>query len=107
MVFLEPLPFLLFGARVVQDTSTGHIIAQHKSRYGNCNALRQNPYNSVLNVGHNNGIVTMWTPNMTKPVVQMQCHRGPVKAIACDMEGRYIATAGQDSRVGCVWIAAL
>lgn len=38
-------------------------------------ALRQNPSNSVMCLGHHNGSMSMWTPNMGHPVVKMLTHR--------------------------------
>ena len=60
---------------VLQDTSTGAIVAQHRTRMGTCNVMRQNPWNAVMNLGHSNGVVSMWTPNMSTPVVKMLCHK--------------------------------
>ena len=38
---------------------------------------------------YNTGTVTLWSPNVKKPLVKMLCHRGPVKAIAIDQGGWY------------------
>lgn len=59
----------------MQDTSTGRIVAQHRTRLGPCDVLRHNPWNAVSCLGHANGTVTMWTPNITAPVVKMLCHK--------------------------------
>ncbi|KAK9810541.1 hypothetical protein WJX72_012424 [[Myrmecia] bisecta] len=106
---LEFLPyhFLLasigdLGVLRYQDTSTGKVIAQHRTKLGSCDAMRQNPWNAVINLGHTNGTVTMWTPNITTPVVKMLCHRGPVRAIAVDTAGRHMVTSGADGQVK-VW----
>jgi len=85
-----------------QDTSTGQMVAAHKTRLGPCDIMQQNPYNAVLGCGHASGGVTMWTPNITSPVVRMLCHRGPVTAVAFDPMGNYMVTAGADSQVK-VW----
>lgn len=85
-----------------QDTSTGHIVAQHKSKLGPCSVMRQNPHNAVMCLGHARGTVTMWTPNITTPVVKMLCHQGPITAMAVDPSGTYMATAGADSQLK-VW----
>ncbi len=42
---------------------------------GTCDAMRQNPWNGVMQLGHANGVVSMWTPNVTTAVVKMLCHR--------------------------------
>lgn len=60
---------------VPQDTSTGQLVAQHRSRLGPCGVLAQNPWNAVLQLGHANGTVTMWTPNLSTPVVRLLAHR--------------------------------
>ena len=85
-----------------QDTSTGQIVASHKTKQGPCDAMRQNPWNAVMCLGHANGTVTMWTPNLTSPAVKMLCHYGPVTAVAVDPSGRYLATSGVDKTVR-VW----
>ena len=59
----------------LQDTSTGAIVAQHRTRMGTCDVLRQNPWNALVQLGHSNGVVSMWTPNMSTPVVKMLCHK--------------------------------
>ncbi|KAL0026553.1 hypothetical protein WJX77_006409 [Trebouxia sp. C0004] len=91
---LEFLPyhFLLgsvgdLGVLRFQDTSTGQIIAQHRTKMGPCDVLRHNPYSAVSLLGHAQGVVTMWTPNMTSPVVKMLAHRGPVLSVAADSTG--------------------
>eukprot|EP00246_Nothoceros_aenigmaticus_P012637 TRINITY_DN4022_c0_g2_i2.p1 TRINITY_DN4022_c0_g2~~TRINITY_DN4022_c0_g2_i2.p1 ORF type:complete len:431 (-),score=53.47 TRINITY_DN4022_c0_g2_i2:1544-2728(-) len=102
-----PLHFLLAttdstGILRYQDTSTGHIVAQHRTRLGACEVMRMNPYNAVLGLGHNNGTVTMWSPNLGSPLVTMLCHKGPVTALAFNLEGQQMATAGYDGKVK-VW----
>eukprot|EP00878_Enallax_costatus_P006125 GHUV01006421.1.p1 GENE.GHUV01006421.1~~GHUV01006421.1.p1 ORF type:complete len:527 (+),score=156.16 GHUV01006421.1:330-1910(+) len=90
------------GVLTYQDTSTGQIVAQHRTRLGPCDVMRQNPFNAVMCCGHANGSVTMWTPNITTPVVKMLCHRGAVKALAVDPTGHHLVTAGVDRQVK-VW----
>jgi len=105
-----------------QDTSTGAIVAQHRTRLGRraalpglprrsscahrllrrCDALCQNPYNGIVLAGHGNGTVTLWSPNMGNPLVTLLAHRGPVRAMAVDGAGRYLVTAGADAQVK-VW----
>lgn len=90
------------GVLRYQDTSTGQIIAAHRTKKGPCDAMRQNPWNAVLCLGHSDGQVTMWTPNLTMPAVRMLCHYGPVKSVAVDPTGKYMATSGADKTVR-VW----
>lgn len=85
-----------------QDTTHGAIVAQFRTKLGGCDAMRQNPQNAVVHLGHSNGTVTLWSPNMGHPLVKMLTHRGPVRSLAVDGNGRYMATAGADSQVK-VW----
>jgi len=90
------------GALCYQDVSTGTIVATHRTKQGPCDVMCQNVWNAVLCLGHANGTVTMWTPNITTPVVKMLCHHGPVRAIAVDPTGHHLVTAGADKSVK-VW----
>ena len=90
------------GVLTYQDTSTGQIVAQQRTKLGPCDALRQNPHNGVMCLGHGNGTVAMWSPNLTAPLVKMLCHRGPLRALAVDDAGRHLVTAGADGQVK-VW----
>ena len=80
--------------------------------------MKQNPYNAVLNLGHENGkenislkfnafllisiplcnagTVTMWTPNMGKPAVKMLCHGSALTSLCVDKTGNYLITTGRD-----------
>ena len=84
------------------DTSTGQMIIEMPTKQGTPTALAQNPWNAILNVGHQNGTVTFWSPNSTTPLVKILAHRGPVRAMAVDREGRYMVSAGQDLKMS-VW----
>ena len=85
-----------------QDTSTGNLVAELPTRLGQPTSLGQNPYNAVLHVGHQNGTVTLWSPNTAEPLVKLLAHRGPVRSVAMDREGRYMVTGGQDQRMA-IW----
>jgi U3 small nucleolar RNA-associated protein 7 len=61
--------------------------------------MTQNPHNAIINLGHSNGTVTLWSPNMSTPLVRMFTHHGPVRALAVDREGRHMVSAGADHRV--------
>ena len=103
MAFL-PYHFLLAtvgnaGFLKYQDTSTGELVAELRTKLGRCDCMALNPYNAIVNLGHSNGTVTMWAPSMSAPVVSMFTHRGPVSAIATDAHGHYLATAGLDGQV--------
>lgn len=111
---LEFLPyhFLLAGIENsgflrYTDTSTGQIVAEHPTRKGAPTALAQNPYNAILHVGHQNGTVSLWSPNSTTPLVKMQSNAGPVRSIAIDRSGHYMLCGGQDLRLKLWDIRAL
>ena len=88
------------------DTSTGKEVASFATKLGRAKAFVQNAYNAVLCVGHSNGQLTMWTPNLDTPVVKMWCHRGGVLAAGFDRSGNYLATAGVDGMVK-IWDARM
>lgn len=79
-----------------QDVSTGQLVAELRTKLGPTTALAQNPYNAVLHAGHSNGTVTLWAPNMSTPLVKVLSSRGPVRDIAINRDGRYMAVAGAD-----------
>ncbi|KAF8631164.1 hypothetical protein AX15_002503 [Amanita polypyramis BW_CC] len=87
-----------------QDTSTGQLIVEHRTKLGACNTMAQNIHNAVIYLGHQNGCVTLWTPNLPHPAVQLLAHLGPVVNVSVDPSqgGRYMATAGRDGAVK-VW----
>ncbi|OBZ77920.1 U3 small nucleolar RNA-associated protein 7 [Grifola frondosa] len=87
-----------------QDTSTGQLLVEHRTKLGACTTMTQNVHNAVIHLGHQNGTVTLWTPNLPHPAVCLLAHLGPVVSVSVDPNtgGRYMATAGQDSTVK-VW----
>ncbi len=90
------------GVLRYQDTSTGHMVAQHRTHLGRSGVMRMNPYNSVMGLGHSNGSVTMWSPNMSTPLATILCQRGPVTAVAFEQAGLQMVTGGMDGKVK-VW----
>ena len=103
---LEFLPyhFLLAGVENsgflrYTDTSTGQIVAEHPTRKGSPTSLAQNPYNAILHVGHQNGTVSLWSPNSTTPLIKLQAHAGPVRSCAITRNGNYMLSGGQDLKV--------
>lgn len=75
------------------------MICEHRTKLGTPTSMAQNPYNAIINLGHSNGTVTLWSPNMPTPLVNWFTHHGPVKSISVDREGKYLVTAGADHRV--------
>ena len=90
------------GTLRYQDTSTGAIVAEHRTRLGDCNVLEHNPSNAIVHLGHTNGSVTLWAPTVSTPLVKLQCHNAPVTALTVDRGGRHMVTAGLDGAVK-VW----
>ncbi|EIN04709.1 BING4CT-domain-containing protein [Punctularia strigosozonata HHB-11173 SS5] len=87
-----------------QDTSTGQLLVEHRTKLGACNVMTQNTHNAVIHLGHQNGTVTLWTPNLPHPAVRLLAHLGPLSSVSVDPStgGRYMATAGKDGTVK-VW----
>jgi len=103
---LEFLPyhFLLAGGSdrgglTWLDVSVGKIVAQTWTKQGSLEVLGQNPASAVLVAGHSQGTVTMWTPSMKECAAKMLVHRQPVRALALDRTGNYLATAATDRSV--------
>lgn len=84
------------------DTSIGQTVAELPTRLGRPTSLCQNPHNAILHVGHQNGAVTLWSPNSQTALVKALVHRGPVRSLAIDRQGRYMVSTGQDQRMN-VW----
>ncbi|KAK2196057.1 bifunctional WD40-repeat-containing domain superfamily/WD repeat-containing protein WDR46-Utp7/WD40 repeat/WD40-YVTN repeat-like-containing domain superfamily/BING4 [Babesia duncani] len=83
-----------FGELWYQDVSTGEVITTHKTKRGACKVMRQNKSNAVIHLGHTDGLVSLWTPNIAKACVKMLAHKGPVTAIA--IYDNYMVTGGYD-----------
>lgn len=66
--------------------------------------MTQNFHNAVIHLGHQNGTVTLWTPNLPHPAVRLLAHLGGVTSVSVDPSsgGRYMASAGLDGKVK-VW----
>ncbi|TFK19018.1 WD repeat-containing protein 46 [Coprinopsis marcescibilis] len=103
---------------IYTDTTTGSIVAQHSFTKSSASSVRlspalslaQNPHTAITYMGHTNGQVSLWTPNMSRPVVQVLAHLGGVSCVSVDPSdrggsgstntlGRYMATSGRDHKV--------
>ena len=82
-----------------QDTTHGAIVAEHRTKLGPCRVMRKSRYNAIMHLGHDNGTVTLWSPNQGQALVKMLCHRGPLTALAIDQSGKFMATAGLDCQI--------
>eukprot|EP00049_Salpingoeca_infusionum_P018217 m.356247 g.356247 ORF g.356247 m.356247 type:complete len:577 (-) comp17484_c0_seq1:218-1948(-) len=81
------------------DVSTGQHVAEHRTKLGACKVMRQNPWNAVMACGHSNGVVTMWSPNSSQPLVKQLCHKSAVQALAINATGKFMATSAADGRL--------
>ncbi|XP_034249129.1 WD repeat-containing protein 46 [Thrips palmi] len=81
------------------DISVGKIISQFNTRMGRLNLMVQNPYNAILCLGHAQGTVTMWSPNVKEPLAKMLCHRSPLLGLDVDRTGQYMVTSAADKTV--------
>lgn len=79
-----------------QDISIGEYVAGYNTAHGPANVLRQNPSNAIMNVGHSNGVVSMWSPNSGKALVSMFCHKGAITDLSVTRDGNYFSTTGTD-----------
>eukprot|EP00177_Eucheuma_denticulatum_P000886 GFKZ01001603.1.p1 GENE.GFKZ01001603.1~~GFKZ01001603.1.p1 ORF type:complete len:566 (-),score=81.58 GFKZ01001603.1:1384-3012(-) len=83
------------------DTSTGDTVAEHDFA-ARALKLRQvtdsglNLSNGVVAMSHANGVVTMWSPMMGRPLAQMFTHPGGVRNVAVSKDGMSLFTAGAD-----------
>ncbi|KAK8086280.1 hypothetical protein PG994_001254 [Apiospora phragmitis] len=84
------------------DVSTGQLVSEIRTGLGQPVSMTLNPWNAIVHAGHGNGTVTLWTPNSSEPLVKLLCHKGPVKALAVDREGRYMVSCGNDRKMA-VW----
>lgn len=81
------------------DVSTGKLVSELRTRLGPTQSMAQNPYNAVIHLGHGNGTVTLWAPTVKEPLAKLLVSRGPVRSLAIDREGKYMACAASDKSV--------
>lgn len=81
------------------DVSTGKLVSELRTRLGPTQSMTQNPYNAVMHLGHGNGTVTLWSPTVKEPLAKLLVHRGPIRSLAIDREGKYMACAASDKTV--------
>jgi U3 small nucleolar RNA-associated protein 7 len=78
------------------DISTGELVSQLRTKLGPTASMRQNPWNAVIHAGHSNGQVTLWAPAMSTALAKLQVCHGPVRSLAVNRDGRYMAALGAD-----------
>ncbi|WZZ62666.1 hypothetical protein YC2023_062773 [Brassica napus] len=82
-----------------QDVTYGDMVASIRTGKGRTDVMEVNPYNGVVALGHSGGTVTMWKPTSQAPLVQMQCHPGPVSSVAFHPNGHLMATSGKERKL--------
>ncbi|XP_056843516.1 probable U3 small nucleolar RNA-associated protein 7 [Raphanus sativus] len=82
-----------------QDVTYGDMVASIRTGKGRTDVMEVNPHNGVVALGHSGGTVTMWKPTSQAPLVQMQCHPGPVSSVAFHPNGHLMATSGKERKV--------
>ncbi|KAL7078344.1 hypothetical protein ACQ4LE_001944 [Meloidogyne hapla] len=81
------------------DVSVGKQIASFPSKCGVLDVLTQNQSNAIIVGGNSRGIITMWSPNSQKPLIEMFAHKGPILGISINQNGNYMATSGLDNKL--------
>lgn len=102
--FFLPLPLLLIlqddhGTLRYLDTSTGECVSEIKTKLGALKTIAQNPQNAIIQLGHYNGSVSLWSPSVSAPLTRLQCHCGPITSLSVDSSGHYLFTAAMDASV--------
>ena len=80
------------------DTSTGTLVAQHRTKLGPCSVLTHSPRTAVSFLGHQNGVVTLWSPTMKEPLVRMLTHKAAVSAVAVSADGVHMVSGGLEGQ---------
>ncbi|RUS71102.1 hypothetical protein EGW08_021135 [Elysia chlorotica] len=103
---LEFLPyhFLLVSASAkgylsYLDVSMGKEVSGICTKQGRLDILTVNPQSAIVHLGHPNGTVSLWTPNMKEPAAKILCHASSLRDVAVDFSGNYMATTGMDRRL--------
>ncbi|XP_060616576.2 WD repeat-containing protein 46 isoform X2 [Anolis sagrei] len=81
------------------DVSVGQEVSCILTKGGRLGVMAQNPSNAIVHLGHSNGTVTLWSPNVKEPLARILCHRSAVRALAVDPSGTYMATSGVDRKL--------
>ena len=58
--------------------------------------MKQNPQNAIIGIGDQRGVVSMYAPNSTQPLVKMLCHKSSVLSLSFHSNGNYLVTTGND-----------
>lgn len=84
------------------DISTGQMVIDIATHLGTPTATFQNPANAIIHMGHQRGLVTLWSPNQTEPLAKLKMpYSAPVRSLAINRSGHYMIATG-DSQMS-VW----
>lgn len=81
------------------DVTDGKTVAKFKTERGVPSCMCHNRHNGIVLLGHSNGVVSFWSPNIEKPAATVFTHPSSLTAIDVDISGKKLATAGCDGSV--------
>ncbi|KAG5672570.1 hypothetical protein PVAND_002687 [Polypedilum vanderplanki] len=82
------------------DVSIGEMVAEFPSLDDKITIMRQNPSNAVTCIASAKGVVSMWAPaNHRQTLARILCHPAPLTALAFNVDGTKMVTAGMDKKV--------
>ncbi|GAA5892626.1 hypothetical protein JCM8208_005866 [Rhodotorula glutinis] len=105
---IEFLPFHFLLATIgnpgylkYQDTSTGQLLVEHRTKLGAVDTMAQNPHSAMIHLGHSNGTVTLWSPSVSHAQVKLLAHTSPLTSVSVDPStlGQRMATTALDGSV--------
>ena len=103
-IHLEYLPYHYLLTSITKrgklnytDVSTGQVVSEIKTRVQNSTSLIQNPFNSLMAVSSNKGIISFYTPNSGEPALKVLAHNAIVNDMAFTKDGNYMVTTGSDN----------
>ncbi|KAL0245900.1 hypothetical protein GEMRC1_007117 [Eukaryota sp. GEM-RC1] len=85
----------LSGKLTYQDTSTGDVVATIPTK-SSCLSLSFDPSSAIVFHGDSKGVVSLWSPNVNAPLVQVLAHKGAITASCVDLSGNYLISSGKD-----------
>jgi len=105
-----PIHILSQGQCTLSKIPKIHLLVNFSSNtaqnYGHALPCPKTPImpSSISALGHQNGCVTLWTPNLPHRAIQLLAHLGLGVSLSGDPSqgGRYMSTAGRDGTVK-VW----
>lgn len=80
------------------DVTNGKINANFYTKHPPT-SMCQNKSNGVIALGHDNGQISLWTPNQNEAVVQLYRHPSRVNAVDIDLAGNYLAAGHGDGNL--------